>query len=230
MLASRFRRLCSTCLAAPLSDHLSPHLHENHDPNVHAFTESAFDRHPCTCEDNVWLCRLCAQTLRSDDTTYIRVWSWRTRYSAYLGGYLGTGIGDGCQGVKCGRGEKCLAAEDIEVEVDCEVDDWTTDNFDPYYSHNHGHSNGQGYGHSELRIEGRDDEEPGYLRQEIVGVGGTVKQKVKKRTRVGACVFEYDDERERGSYMKRESTGKVRSWCGWCSRIIPSHFERGKIV
>jgi hypothetical protein len=122
--------------------------------------------------------------------------------------------------VKCGRGERCLAAEDIEVEVDCEVDDWTSDHSEnPHTPHNHNHTD-------LLHAEGRDDEEPGYLRQEIVGVGGVVKQKVKKRVRVGACVEEHEDERETAAYLKRESLGHIRSWCGWCSRVVPNMWER----
>lgn len=67
--------------------------------------------------------------------------------------------------------------------------------------------------------EGRDEEEPGYLSQEIEGVGGVVKRKVKKRFRVGACVEEHEDERET-AYLAREQSGQDRSWCGWCSRVV----------
>ncbi|PGH17274.1 hypothetical protein AJ79_01157 [Helicocarpus griseus UAMH5409] len=259
MVKNRFRRLCSTCLAAPLSDHFLPYvpsIHDHHDhhhhppspPSMHSFTDSAFDRTPCHCEESFWLCRPCGQTLRADDTTYKRVWTWRTRYSAYLGGGLGTGIGEGCQGVKCGRGERCFAAEEIEVEVDCEVDDWTAEdlehhnpNANHHYHHhhhpnnhnNHHHGNGiYASGHSDPLlhvVDGHSDEEPGYLRQEIVGVGGVVKQKVKKRVRVGACVQEHEDERDTASYLKREYLGDVRSWCGWCERVVPSTKEREEL-
>ncbi|KAK2773439.1 hypothetical protein FQN53_004159 [Emmonsiellopsis sp. PD_33] len=272
MSKNRFRRLCSTCLAAPLSDHLLPYLpttHHDHDhdhdhdhshnhttdhPPAHSpqpsFTDPAFSRTPCTCEDSMWLCRPCGQTLRADDTTYKRVWTWRTRYSAYLGGGLGTGIGEGCQGVKCGRGERCLAAEEIEVEVDCEVDDWEQEDAEmggavyqqqhhqQQQHNNHNTAPGQGYGsggHGVLvgsqldpvHVESHGDEEPGYLRQEIVGVGGVVKQKVKKRVRVGACVEEHEDERESAGFLKREYLGEVRCWCGWCERVVPGVGERG---
>ncbi|KAK2806772.1 hypothetical protein FQN50_005634 [Emmonsiellopsis sp. PD_5] len=270
MAKNRLRRLCSTCLAAPLSDHLLPYLptHHDHDhdhdhnhtnshppahPHQPSFTDPAFSRTPCTCEDSMWLCRPCGQTLRADDTTYKRVWTWRTRYSAYLGGGLGTGIGEGCQGVKCGRGERCLAAEEIEVEVDCEVDDWEQEDaelgggmvYHHHYQqqqqqqqHNHDSVSGQGHGsgghvlgggHLDplLHVESHGDEEPGYLRQEIVGVGGVVKQKVKKRVRVGACVEEHEDERESAAFLKREYEGEVRCWCGWCERVVPGVVERG---
>ncbi|EAW24792.1 uncharacterized protein NFIA_102770 [Aspergillus fischeri NRRL 181] len=167
------------------------------------------------------------KTLRSSDTTYRRVWTWRTRYSTYLGG-LGTGIGEGCQGVKCGREEDCLAAQEIELEVECEADEWSLSGS----SHNH-QDDARIHGHlspqDELlrdqsleRTNSRDEEKPGYFRQEIIGIGGRVKQKAKKRVTVGACVVEYEDERDTGQYLIREEQGLNRSWCGWCCRVIPS--------
>lgn len=160
--------------------------------------------------------------LRSSDTTYRRVWNWRTRYSTYLGG-LGTGIGEGCQGVKCGRGEDCLAAQEIEMEVECEADESS--------GSPHGHSLSLGNGpwgshnHSHDRLESREEEEPGYFRQEIIGIGGVVKKKAKKRVTVGSCVVEHEDERETGRYLVREEEGQDRSWCGWCWRVIPAQSE-----
>ncbi|EEH45331.1 uncharacterized protein PADG_01481 [Paracoccidioides brasiliensis Pb18] len=252
MTRNRFRRLCSTCIAAPLSVHILPHvlsIYDHHDHNRPAsplqtqtqsqplFTQGSFNHNSCHCEESFWLCRPCGQALRSEDTTYKRVWSWRTRYSAYLGGGLGTRIGDGCQGVKCGRGVRCLAAEEFEVEVDCEVDGWMSEDPDHHslntLHHNHhggsGNGNGGGGSHSDILqhvADGHGDEEPGYLRQEIMGVGGQVKQKVKKRVKVGACVEEHEDERETDSYLKRECLGDVRSWCGWCCKVVPSRKER----
>lgn len=66
----------------------------------------------------------------------------------------------------------------------------------------------------------RADYGPGYLRQEVEGLGGVMKKKVKKRVKVGATVWEYDDERETGKYLERESSGEQRSWCAWCSRVV----------
>ncbi len=60
-----------------------------------------------------------------------------------------------------------------------------------------------------------------YLMQEIEGIGGVVKKKVKRRVRVGAVVKEYEDERDAGNYLRREQQGLVRSWCAWCERVIP---------
>ncbi len=157
----------------------------------------------CNCNDSLWLCQQCGQSLRSNDTTYRRVWAWRTRYSTYLGGGLGTGIGEGSQGVKCGRGEACLAAKEIELEVDCEVDEGASDTSSP------GHSPPSHPSHH----------------QEIIGLGGLMKHKAKKRVMVGACVAEYEDERETGKHLVREESGLDRAWCGWCSRVIPANNE-----
>jgi hypothetical protein len=140
---------------------------------------------------------------------------WRTRYSSYLGGGLGTGIGEGSQGVKCGRGEACLAAQEIEVEVDCETEE-LNESAAPHALEDYQLQTHLG------GLDSREDESPGYLRQEIVGIGGVVKQKVKKRVTLGACVIEHEDEREKGTYLLREETGQHRSWCSWCCRVVPS--------
>ncbi|KAJ5230841.1 hypothetical protein N7489_011549 [Penicillium chrysogenum] len=227
-LKNRIRRLCRPCGKAPLSSHLSyttsdPHAPDRWDENSVAAV--AFARSPCNCEEAVWLCTQCGMALRSNDTTYRRVWTWRTRYSTYLGGGLGTGIGEGCQGVKCGRGESCLAAQEIELEVDCEADEGSGSGSDtsrtaspapPSFGH-------EGAG---VPTDSHDDEEPGYFRQEVIGLGGVVKHKSKKRVNVGACVVEYEDERETGNYLEREEKGLYRGWCGWCSRVIPAKIEQ----
>ncbi|KAE8416955.1 hypothetical protein BDV36DRAFT_258374 [Aspergillus pseudocaelatus] len=221
MLRNRIRRLCATCQTAPLADllALSPPSLSAYDTQPlsseqPSFTTEAFQRTPCSCADSVWLCHQCGMFVRNSDTTYRRVWTWRTRYSTYLGG-LGTGIGEGCQGVKCGRGETCLAAQEIELEVECEADGSS------------GSPHGTGYGsvgshnHPNDRQDSREEEVPGYFRQEIIGIGGVVKHKAKKRVMVGACVVEHEDERETGQYLVREEAGQHRSWCGWCWRVIP---------
>jgi hypothetical protein len=137
-----------------------------------------------------------------------------------LGG-VGTGIGEGCQGVKCGRGETCLAAKEIELEVDCEADESGSDSGSsgsPVAHSSYYHENG-------TSVDGHDDDQPGYFRQEVIGLGGVVKHKSKKRVNVGACVVEYEDERETGNYLVREEQGLYRAWCGWCSRVIPAKSE-----
>lgn len=141
--------------------------------------------------------------------------------------------------MKCGKGEDCLAASAIELEVDCEADESaiTIPHHHNYDTNGHlsGHATSppgiDGLSLNELIDGHQHDDEPGYLRQEIVGIGGVVKRKVKKRVVVGACVEEYDDERETGKYLQREANGLERSWCGWCWRVVPSRkdWEQGVV-
>ncbi len=242
------------------------------------FTSRAFLHEPCCCEVSVWLCHSCGQSRQTTDTTYQRVWRWRTRYSTYLGG-LGTGIGEGNEGVKCGRDRNCLAVREVEVEVDCEAQDLAAhvgeivgamgkmkindgDEDDDSYNYNNNSNNTQLKDHQEGNVEShqlvdgsdgsdgsgsgsdastgvngnmningmmmvkgddhREKSETGYLRQEMEGIGGVVKKKLKTRVRVGAVVDEHEDEREHADYLAREIRGDERSWCGWCDRVIPS--------
>lgn len=190
------------------------HCHTSGDPELPfelqtmprdvSFTHEAFTRGPCCCPDMVFICLSCGNGLRSTDVTYMRCWTWRTRYSTYLGG-LGTGIGEGNEGVECGRGSQCLAAREVEKEIDCGAQELAN-----------------------IKREEEAVESPGrewggtsYLTQEIEGIGGVVKKKVKKRVRVGAVVKEYEDEREHGHFLSREQKGINRSWCNWCSRVVP---------
>jgi hypothetical protein len=62
---------------------------------------------------------------------------------------------------------------------------------------------------------------PGYSRHEIEGIGGVVKTKLVRMVRVGACVPEWADEKATGDILSWEAKGRVRSWCGWCWRVIP---------
>ncbi len=254
MMKDRFRRLCKTCLDAPVVAHLQPlvgsqdlgdgppssassirserslsgsstsssapvlddgGLGGEHQPT---FTSAAILRGPCTCESRgVFLCAPCGQNLRAADTTYKRVWTWRSRYSTHIGGGLGTGLGEGNQGQKCGRGEDCLETGGKSVcwvEIDC-----------PEGKANEGLFEHEGGAPSRI---GTPDlvNKPGYFQQEIEGIGGVVKKKVKKRVKVGATVWEYDDERESGKYLDREAQGIARSWCGWCGRLCPGQADR----
>ena len=211
----------------------------------------------CTCAQAIHLCTPCGAKLATADTTYRRVWTWRTRYTTYLGG-LGTGIGEGNEGVKCARGKECLGAKDVEVEFECP----TTSNNDIGASSGSGSGStssdasdggenqpvttglgagsaagetsrsgtpvgigidiGIGTGVHRSRSRSRSKEEAaGYWRQEIEGLGGVVKKKFRKRERVGRTVREWEDEREgRTEILWREKDGSVRSWCGWCGRVV----------
>ena len=121
----------------------------------------------------------------------MRGWTWRSRYSTHLHG-LGTGIGEGVEGVQCGRESFCLAARTIFKDIECDV---------------------------------RDTRTGGYFLQEIEGIGGVVKKKLVRMVKVGACVPEWPDERDRGDILGREMQAKVRSWCGWCWRVIPGRLD-----
>lgn len=129
---------------------------------------------------------------------YVRAWSWRTRYSHCLGG-VGTGAGEGNEGVECGRGPSCLAAKVVEHELECDAETLAS-------------------------LEGTSPERwkgSSYHAQEIEGVGGRFKLKVKKQVLVGSCVKVYEDERDTSiQYLEREVKGKLRSWCSWCERVV----------
>lgn len=152
----------------------------------------------------VWLCQPCGSQFRNADTSYVRAWTWRTRYSHYLGG-VGTGAGEGNEGVECGRGAHCLAARVVEHEVDC-------------------HQSLDATSSSPDRWTGTS-----YHAQEIEGIGNVIKMKVKKQVHVGQCVKIYEDERDRSiQYLEREVAGKLRSWCSWCERVVPSENDRAE--
>ncbi|KAJ9619802.1 hypothetical protein H2203_008072 [Taxawa tesnikishii (nom. ined.)] len=130
------------------------------------FTYTAFARSPCTCADNVWICQPCGQSLRTDDVTYLRGWTWRTRYSTYLGG-LGTGIGEGNEGVQCGRLHDCLAAKEVEKEIDCDAAELAALRAEA----------------ERAELEGRSWGGTSYLMQEMEGIGGVVKKKSRRESR-----------------------------------------------
>lgn len=190
-----------------------------HEETSPCFTSPAFLRRPCTCDTRgVFLCTPCGQSLRAADTTYKRVWTWRSRYSMHIGGGLGTGLGQGNQGQKCGRGEDCLERGGKAVcwvEIDCSE------------TSPHDHIR-EVEGDRASRVGAPDLalNKPGYFQQEIEGIGGVVKKKVKKKVKVGATVWEFEDERVSGKYLEREANGIVRSWCGWCGRVCPGKEDR----
>ena len=182
------------------------------------------------------------------DTLVGSIWRWRNQYGEVLGG-LGTGIGDGDRGVICGREQECLAGRDCEQEIDCDAEDARDNGSTPWIAPwiaelpspasgigtTPAAVNGPPYGGlgtpvSTLIDEFRNEHErtpspqlgPGYERHEIEGIGGRVKRKLMRVVRVGACVPEWDDEKGTGSrVLGPEVKGCVRSWCGWCWRVIP---------
>lgn len=241
-LEGRHRRLCRTCQKAPLDCHFSPQRElepsephsmalaeidplairrastpstptltrtpktitappSSHSTGYPAFTSPAFAREPCSCALMIYLCVSCGSAARTADVTYMRGWTWRTRYSTYLGG-LGTGIGEGNEGVACGRGAQCLKFKEVEKEIDADASELAQLMID------------EGEGHHWTGTS--------FFTQEIEGIGGVMKKKVKKVVRVGAVVKEYEDERDKGNFLGREKKGANRSWCAWCERVVPS--------
>ena len=123
------------------------------------------------------------------------------------------------------------------VEIDCsegtaedqeESEDTGTPNTSDVL-HEHEHAVGFDAPSESRPSTPRADHAPGYLRQEVEGLGGVMKKKVKKRVKVGATVWEYDDERESGKYLEREASGEQRSWCGWCSRVVLGREDRESV-
>ena len=125
------------------------------------------------------------------------------RYTTYLGG-LGTGIGEGNEGVKCARGRDCLGAAEVEVEVECERS--SGDDGSEALLKNMPSKGSLGGG---LNAE----EKAGYSWREVEGLGGVVRKKVRKRERVGGCIGEWEDG-------EVEVVVDGRSWCGWCGRVV----------
>ena len=163
---------------------------------------ASYSRSPCSCNDNVWICQPCGQILRTSDTTYLRGWAWRTRYSACGG--IGAGLGEGNEGVECGRDGDCLDAKEVEREIECDVHELAALEAEM----------------EKAVIDGRQLAGSSYSCHEIVGIGGKVKKKLNKMVPVGAVVKEYEDERATGKFLRREQEGSNRSWCSWCDRIV----------
>ncbi|KXS94745.1 hypothetical protein AC578_11172 [Pseudocercospora eumusae] len=207
----RHRRLCRTCMKSPLGSlttetravHedgnstrrvLSSNYHDEHDLSYRNFV-----RDPCTCGDIVWICQPCGTAMRTTDTTYHRGWKWRGRYS-HCGG-IGAGLGEGNEGVECGRKKECLAARMVEKDVECDAEELAAMEAETAMTERHWNGNS-------------------YSTQEIVGIGGRMKTTVRKRVPVGAIVKEYEDERITEDFLAREHSGQNRSWCSWCSRVV----------
>ncbi|ORY65387.1 uncharacterized protein BCR38DRAFT_409090 [Pseudomassariella vexata] len=211
MVRDRHRRLCVPCTKATLGALVKPPLLASTPAD-----SPVMKREICTCEsDGVWLCQPCGRCIRGADGDYKSLWNWRMQYGEVLGG-LGTGIGDGDRGVICGRDSECCNAKEKEHETDCDAEDarelergsppsppWVTPS----------PSGSQRTPSPQLG--------PGYTRQEIEGIGGVVKTVRVTMVRVGACVPEWEDEKNSGRILGREVSGQARSWCGWCWRVIP---------
>ncbi|KAI1501510.1 hypothetical protein F5X99DRAFT_382779 [Biscogniauxia marginata] len=225
----RHRRLCIPCTKVPLGTLARPPLL----PDTTLDSE-AMQRAICTCDsEGVWLCQPCGRSIRGADQDYKSLWKWRNQYGEVLGG-LGTGIGEGDRGVICGREGSCCVAKEREQETDCDAEDareqeqlqnpanaarsfpssWTSTPSPPSsLLSGSPASSGSRTPSPQLR--------PGYARHEVEGIGGVVKTMLLRTVRVGACVPEWEDEKNKSIILGREVSGRSRSWCGWCWRVIP---------
>ncbi|KAF2482739.1 hypothetical protein BDY17DRAFT_165384 [Neohortaea acidophila] len=202
-IKGRHRRLCRTCMKCPIQRLTVTNAVVADDE--HESLPTRYSREPCACEhQGVWICEPCGQLLRSANTTYLRGWAWRARYSACGG--VGAGLGEGNEGVECGRGSNCLDARIIVNEIECDADELAA---------HEGLIESAADGGCRHHWAGNS-----YNTHEIVGLGGKVKKKIKKKVRVGAIVKEYEDERVAGKVLRREQDGANRSWCGWCLRVV----------
>ncbi|KAH6655563.1 hypothetical protein BKA67DRAFT_561084 [Truncatella angustata] len=231
-LRDRHRRLCIRCTKAPVGTLAKPSLRP--DTSIDA---DIMKRAVCTCQsEGVWLCQPCGRSIRGADHDYQSIWRWRNQYGDIIGG-LGTGIGDGDRGVICGREGRCCAAKEREHETDCDAADAREHvlsnpgtpppaNPHPYQSwmtssDTSSPSPSPSSSPDSRRTPSPPHLGPGYARHEIEGIGGVVKTKRLSMVRVGACVPEWEDEKNNGQVLGREVSGRSRSWCGWCTRVIP---------
>ncbi|KAL9479639.1 hypothetical protein ACSS6W_004425 [Trichoderma asperelloides] len=243
-LRERHRRLCVTCVKAPIAALAVPALDISLPLN-----SDAVQRAICQCDtEGVWLCQPCGHSIRNADHDYKAIWRWRTKYGGF------TGIGDGDRGVICGREEACLAARERENEIDCDAEDargstlspWSTGSSSsgtPSPGPQHAGTTPPGATAGfpfpangtiesiidEIRHQRTPSPQlgPGYERHEIEGIGGIVKKKLVRMVRVGACVPEWEDEKGSNSkILAREVNGAARSWCGWCWRVIPGEKDK----
>ncbi|KAH7148413.1 hypothetical protein EDB81DRAFT_462614 [Dactylonectria macrodidyma] len=222
-LRERHRRLCKSCVHAPIATLSKPPL----DTSL-PVTSEAVQRVVCQCEDEgVWLCQPCGRSIRGADHEYQRIWRWRNQY-----GEIGTGIGEGDRGVICGREADCCGAKEREQQLDCDAEDARDGNVIQAPAPAPTTAAPVDVLIDSLRLAHERTPSPqlgpGYNRHEIEGIGGIVKRKRVRMVRVGACVPEWDDERGIGNkILGREIRGARRSWCGWCWRVIPGDKDLG---
>ncbi|KAL2071707.1 hypothetical protein VTL71DRAFT_12942 [Oculimacula yallundae] len=226
LLRHRHRRLCKPCSKAPLSSLISGlptplPTPPNSSTSTTATTKQSLKQRTCACPtEGVWLCQPCGRSLRSADTEYESIWKWRTRYLPSLGG-LGEGIGEGNRGVPCGRNGECIAAREVESEIDCDAEDAREIDINSRAASPASPGSANGSSNGSVGSGSGGQMGPGYARHEIEGIGGVVKRKLVRMVRVGACVPEWGDEKDAGKFLVREQEGSARSWCGWCWRVVP---------
>lgn len=249
MLRDRHRRLCIPCSKAPLGTLVQPPLHPDTPVDADEMrramcaceSEGVWLCQPCGRSirgaDHDYKALVSCLFTNYSIFSYLQanriyvihsIWKWRNQYGEVLGG-LGTGIGEGDRGVICGREASCVGSNQREQETDCDAADAREQD-----ENNNNSSNNSNTGYLSASpassVSGSPPAErrtpspqlrPGYARHEIEGISGVIKTKLVRIVRVGACVPEWEDEKNKGQILGREVSGQSRSLCGWCWRIIP---------
>ncbi|RMZ76757.1 hypothetical protein DV737_g4666, partial [Chaetothyriales sp. CBS 132003] len=137
-------------------------------------------------------------------------------------------------GQKCGRGEHCLETgpEGVSwVELDCSS---SGDEHEAWPLSRSGTPAPAPMLLGDWPSPSPPNKRPGYFQQEIEGIGGVVKTKVRKRVKVGATVHEHEDERRTGKYLERESIyydnedAIRKQLLGPHNRAVTSYINRGR--
>lgn len=130
---------------------------------------------------------------------------------------MDVGVTDVERGIPCGREADCLGAVEKEVEMDSAgektpspafaavTSSWPPPPVPPL----------------------SDPDRSGYSVHEYEDASGRVSNKTVVKVRVGRSVPEWHDEKAKKRILGREVDGRVRSWCGWCWRVIPAEGELG---
>jgi hypothetical protein len=195
----------------------------------------------CTCAEEVYLCQSCGHKAGSTDMQYRSLLAWRARYGSTMGGLgIGACAPAATEGMQCARGPECLAAREVEVEVaagDESVEGGANQqggnlatNYSQYLvPHIRSRAPTKNSDADLPHTTSLQDVQAGYFRQEAEGIGGVLRAKTTRRVRVGAPVEEEPEPLEpspsgglQASIEEKEGTGKYRSWCGWCERVIRS--------
>lgn len=156
--------------------------------------------------------------------------------------------------MECARGKNCLSGKFIEHETDCDADDAReaedlaaghpspgtqtqslysgSHSWSSSHSSLHGSAGSTSGGLLDVVAAGPGGPRtpspavgPGYARHEVEGIGNKIKTVKVSMIRIGGCVPEWKDEKATGQSLRREIGGEVRSWCGWCDRVIPGKLE-----
>ncbi|KAI0911269.1 hypothetical protein F4823DRAFT_314365 [Ustulina deusta] len=250
----RHRRLCIPCTKAPLAALANPPLL----PGTSMDADEMRRAMCTCQSDCVWLCHPCGRNILGADQDYRSIWRWRNQYGEVLGGTgIGEGDRGvicgreaACLGAREVAEETDCDAADAREQVSfghsspastpSPPSSFTTGSpLSSSSSSSSGNSSGGGghrtpsppHSHSVglVAVSGSGSGlRPGYARHEIEGIGGVVKTKLVRMMRVGACVPEWEDERNGGRILEREVSGGKRSWCGWCWRVIPGAKDKPK--